>query len=196
MASPSLVINPLGENVTERRSRDDRQTEAQETVQDLAEAAVLRALMAKVEPSISTVLLRRVLSKRQSLLLADIEGLAPMVKSSRSAIEAIDALRAGTEDEAAPTEYAYERARAIVEAAYGRMRPHSIPTILPRPVITTDDVGGIRLSWRSEAKQVRANFGAGPELQSYVYFESNSEHNAEDLDSEHLAGRLAWLTGK
>jgi len=128
---------------------------------------------------------------------------APVTEGS-PVIREIDALLAGSEDEVVPTMYAYQRARSFIEGAYGevrgqRVKKHSgVPEIFPKPLVTTDDVGGIRVSWRTETRQVRANFGARPEpeLRSYVYFESAFDHGIEPLDTQHLAGRLAWLTGR
>lgn len=109
----------------------------------------------------------------------------------------IDALLAGREDEVTPTEYAYLRARSTVESTYGRIKAgQNVPEMVPVPSVTTDDVGGIRLAWQVGTKQVRANFGATLDLRSYLYYESGLEHNAEPLDPEHLAGRLAWLAGR
>jgi hypothetical protein len=135
-------------------------------------------------------------------LLDDVVGTSEAGRWSRPVIEQIDALQAGADDEVPPTEYAYERARSIIEEAYGRIdssrakKRLGVPEIFPRPFVTTDDVGGIRLSWRLGSKLLRANFGARPELQSYIYFESGLEHDAEELSVENLAGRLAWLTGR
>jgi hypothetical protein len=121
---------------------------------------------------------------------------------SSPVIGEIDALLAGREDEVVPTRYAYEIARSLIEAAYGEINSRrakkrwGVPEIFPKALVTTDDVGGIRVSWRTDTGQVRANFGARPEpeLRSYVYFESGLEHDVEPLDVQHLAGRLTWLT--
>ncbi len=118
----------------------------------------------------------------------------PPTMGSIDTIAEIDALTSGSEDEIPPTEFAYRRARSIVESAYGRITTRfNVPEILPKPSATTDDVGGIRLAWRVAGKQIRANFGATPELRSYIYYESGLEHSVEHLDARHLAGRLAWL---
>jgi len=108
----------------------------------------------------------------------------------------IDKLAAGVEDETIPTEFAHNNARRTVEAAYQILeRKFGIAERIPAPTLTTDDAGGIRLGWRSGAKQVRVNFGAAPEPanQTYLYFESPIEHRVENLDTENLAERLSWL---
>jgi hypothetical protein len=108
----------------------------------------------------------------------------------------IDKLAAGVQDETIPTEFAHRNARRIVEAAYQILeRKLGSAERLPAPTFTTDDAGGIRLGWRSGAKQVRVSFGAAPEpaTQTYLYFESPVEHHVENLDTENLAERLSWL---
>jgi hypothetical protein len=107
----------------------------------------------------------------------------------------IDQLRQGVEDEVIPTDFAYFNARRTVESGYGQFKSYALaPKAVPRPFVTTDDVGGIRLAWRAGKKQLLANFGARPGLKSYLYFESPTEHASEVLDPANLAGRLSWLT--
>lgn len=107
----------------------------------------------------------------------------------------IDQLRQGVEDEVIPSDFAYSNARQAVESGYGQFKSYALaPKTVPRPFITTDDVGGIRMAWRSGKKQVLANFGARPDLKSYLYFESPVEHGSEVLDPRNLSGRLSWLT--
>jgi hypothetical protein len=117
---------------------------------------------------------------------------------STGAVAKIDRIAAGEEDETRPAEFAYRNARSIVETAYWKSESHllNVPGLIPSPTVTTDDVGGIRLAWRAGSKQIRANFGATPETRSYLYFESATEHNVEELDVEHLAGRLSWLMAR
>lgn len=200
------LISSLGEILTEVRPQESQPTVAEELSQGLGTTTTY---ISKFGSGVTVPLFRGLLSEMafeanvpdttRSTFGID----APSVRGwwSRGVISEIDALLAGSDDEVAPTRHAYERARSVVEAAYGEVnrlrakKRRGVPEIFPRPLVTTDDVGGIRLSWRLGTKQVRANFGAQPELQSYVYFESGVEHNAEDLDVEHLAGRLAWLTG-
>jgi len=109
----------------------------------------------------------------------------------------MDELMAGKEDEEKPTEYAYANARRIIESAYGKAKIASgVSTTVPKPLATTDDVGGIRLLWNLGAKNVRLNFGADDDRQTYLYFEAGLNHGVEPLDEEHLATRLAWLTAR
>ncbi len=124
-------------------------------------------------------------------------ALTSFVRNSSMVVAEIDGLIAGHEDEIKPSEYAYSAARSLVESAYGQIKlRESVPEIVPEASVTTDDVGGIRLAWRLGPKQVRANFGANAQLRSYIYFESDIQHAVEQLDVQHLAGRLAWLTEK
>jgi len=101
------------------------------------------------------------------------------------------------ENEIPPTSFAYLKCHAVVGAAYGLMGSgrnviSSISSI-PRPIIVTDDLGGIRLAWRKGDKTVRANFGATGDHQSYAYFESDTEHGVTSLDGASLSDRLTWL---
>ena len=101
------------------------------------------------------------------------------------------------ENEVPPTDFAYLKCRSVVGAAYGlvlskRNVPISISNI-PKPVIVTDDMGGIRLAWHRGNKTVRANFGATPIHRSYTYFESDTEHGVTPLDGASLSDRLNWL---
>jgi hypothetical protein len=105
----------------------------------------------------------------------------------------IDQLRRGVEDEVIPSGFAHFNARQTVESGYGQFKSYALAKTVPRPFVTTDDVGGIRLVWRSGKKQVLANFGARSGLKSYLYFESPTEHGSEALDPGNLAGRLSWL---
>lgn len=121
----------------------------------------------------------------------------PFTRNWSTVLAEIDALAGGTEDEVRPTEYAYAQARLMVESVYRQIKPAwNVPQIVPEHSATTDDLGGVRLAWRLGPKQIRANFGAYANLRSYIYFESELEHDVEDLDAPHLAGRIAWLTEK
>src|ERR1700675_1895497 len=77
---------------------------------------------------------------------------------SAPVIRNIDALLASGEDGVVPTDDAYKRARSLIEATYAevnRIKKHrGVPEIFPKPSVTTDDIGGIRLAWRNETKQV------------------------------------------
>lgn len=200
MATQPIPIDPLGEHSSRRRYRTRQLTKAQEYLQGLMSSKRLTYVNMTI-PSVSG---EEVLAKtdlQQELegpgLVLDVQGVSQLASRSRPVLEAIDALLAGGEDEVVPTRFAYERARSVVEAAYGQVKTHkNVPTLIPRPLVTTDDVGGIRLSWRTSDRQVRANFGARPDLRSYIYFESALEHSVEPLDAQHLARRLAWLTGR
>jgi hypothetical protein len=116
------------------------------------------------------------------------------LEAASAVVARIDDL-AVAEDEVKPSEYAYARARSIVESAYGQIRaPRNVPEVVPEALATTDEMGGIRLAWRLGTRQIRANFGGSPERRSYIYFESSAQHGIDELDATHLSGRLAWLT--
>lgn len=123
----------------------------------------------------------------------------PFTKDWSAILAGIDQLAAGAEDEVKATEYAYTTARALLDSVYPRLktkRPGNIPQIVPEHSITTDDVGGIRLAWHLGPRHVRVNLGANNNLRSYIYFESGPNHGIEELNPQHLAGRLVWLTEK
>jgi hypothetical protein len=220
MSAQPIVFGILEETPETKRSKvpEPKRSPRQSSLQDLQPADLIVAdLLAGETPlwrmesptpvgvdlvgqDLVTQLFPQVFSQpRSARSLGEIFG-----TESSPVISEIDALLAGSEDEVVPTGYAHERARSIIEAAYGeinrrRFKKHwGVPKIFPKPLVTTDDVGGIRVSWCTENKQVRANFGARPEpeLRSYVYFESALEHGVDQLDAQHLAGRLAWLTGR
>jgi hypothetical protein len=205
MSAQPIPIGLLGGNAPEGRPRPKQQSEAQRYLQNLSGVTPVVSLLGEPYQLLSGEEARSKISQFGIVTLFDVidtRQVGILQGWTWPVIEEIDALRAGREDEVVPTEYAYKNARSIVESAYGEINnPHSkkrrgVPEIFPKPLVTTDDVGGIRLSWRTEAAQVRANFGATPQLRSYVYFESDLEHDVEPLDPQHLARRLTWLTGR
>lgn len=200
MSTQPILVGPLGESAAERRLPHTQEAAGQKYLQGLPETVAVRLINIGGPAISSEGVLARLVSEKVSdvtvFAISLISGDPPKGRA-RSVVEAIDLLLAGGEDEITPTEYAYEKARSIVESAYGRAEAKMrIPEALPRPSITTDDVGGVRLSWRADARQLRANFGARQDLRSYIYFESGEEHDIEELSADNLAGRLAWLTGR
>jgi hypothetical protein len=122
---------------------------------------------------------------------------ASSIRASDLIVHDIDELMAGKEDEEKPTAFAYAYARQVLEAAYGKARvAGNLPNVVPKPLATTDDVGGIRILWHLGTRNVRLNFGATKDRRSYLYYEADLIHGVEPLDEDHLATRLAWLTGK
>jgi hypothetical protein len=121
----------------------------------------------------------------------------PAIRPSDVIVHDIDELMAGKEDEAKPSNFAYTYARRVIESAYGKAKiTGSVPTLLPKPLATTDDLGGIRLLWNLGAKNVRLNFGAAQDRQSYLYYEAGQVHGVEPLDEDHVVEKLAWLTAR
>jgi hypothetical protein len=109
---------------------------------------------------------------------------------------AIDGLMSPNENDGDPaaTEHAYKSARAIVESAYGRLaEKEQQAKKLPVPIVTTDERGGVRLSWQRGDRHVRTRFAAEEGLRSYLYFESPEEHDVEALQPDILSGRLDWM---
>jgi hypothetical protein len=110
---------------------------------------------------------------------------------------AIDKLMSPGEDDGDPaaTEHAYQTARAVVESAYGLLfdGKEQRAKQLPIPTVTTDERGGVRLSWQRGDKYVRTSFAAAQGLRSYLYFESPIEHDVEALQPYTLSTRLDWI---
>jgi hypothetical protein len=110
---------------------------------------------------------------------------------------AIDKLLSPNEDDGDPaaTEHAYQSARAVVESAYGRLLAGEGSQVkkLPVPIVTTDERGGVRLSWQRGDRHVRTSFAAAEGLRSYLYFESPAEHDVEPLQPSVLSARLHWM---
>jgi hypothetical protein len=108
----------------------------------------------------------------------------------------MDSLPTSDDVEVRPTNYAYLRAKQSVLAAYVSMLSEKterirIPT---HPIIGTDDVGGVLVSWASGDKYVAVKFGAQPDSRSFVYFEQGEDHHALDLSEKNLLEKLKWLS--
>ena len=66
-----------------------------------------------------------------------------------------------------------------------------------QPWVTTDGSGGIRLSWRREARELRAVLSADPQRERYLYWQDGSEYGAiPNFGSATLFTRLHWLNGR
>jgi hypothetical protein len=139
---------------------------------------------------------------QEPAMIEEVEFGNALSRASGAIVGDIDALIAGKEDETKPTEFAYANARRVVESAYGKaFGKAKMPRgIFPKPLVTTDDAGGIRLLWHEGARQIRLNFGASDSRKTYLYFQVEAQHGidhgVEPLDEDNLATRLAWLTGK
>lgn len=97
-------------------------------------------------------------------------------------------------DDPVPTDFAYWSALRTVAATYSSLRKeHPHYSELPTPVGVVDSAGGVRLIWKTNAKQVKANFGGRADLRSYLYYESGQTYDVEPLDVPTLARRLGWL---
>jgi hypothetical protein len=111
-------------------------------------------------------------------------------------LTAIDGLMSPEDDEdPAATEHAYQSARAIVESAYGHLleKEGQQAKTLPAPIVTTDERGGIRVSWQHNDRHVRTSFAFAEGLRSYLYFESPEEYDVAPLQPAVLSDRLDWM---
>jgi hypothetical protein len=103
----------------------------------------------------------------------------------------IDSLTTSEEIEVRPTDYAFTRAKHILLSALlssEKARP-AVP-----PVIGTDDMGGILITWTSGDKYLAAKFGAGPQSNSFIYHEQGAPNPAAEISERNLSEMLEWLT--
>ena len=95
------------------------------------------------------------------------------------------------EDQDFPTSYAYDKALALLLDTQLQMQK------LPRPSITADETGGIRLQWLGPDRQVRLVIPADSHGREYVYFETKESYDLEDTPSAMaLAQHLRWFAGQ
>jgi hypothetical protein len=120
---------------------------------------------------------------------------APRLETIADAMRDLEALRRG-EDDVPPTEHAYRNARNMIDSSYRLLLAEYSFARLPSPVISTDDIGGVRFTWRSGSKVLRANFGALPESRSYLYHQSGDQYDAEPLHAVNLSERLSWIIAR
>ena len=110
----------------------------------------------------------------------------------------IDLLPTSEDVEVPPTTFAHGEAKRMIVGAYVEIfsdKPNQRTRKPPAPVIGTDDMGGILVSWTSGNKYVAAKFASQPEVRSFVYFEQQgAEHRALDLSDQNLLDRLRWLS--
>jgi hypothetical protein len=127
-------------------------------------------------------------------------SIASTIVSDRQLASVIDEiaslLMTADEDEVRPTEYAYTTVFRVLSSAYtlARLDAPAHYRRLPRPSVSADDVGGIRVRWLYEGRDLRTNFAAHPELRSYIYYEAGARHGIDSLDGDTLAEKLRWLT--
>ncbi len=118
--------------------------------------------------------------------------------SDSKLIALIDGLaRLRAEDSAdLPSAFAFENALCVVASALALARAEKPSAYLglPDPAFGTDNLGGVRLAWVKNGRELRANFGGQPDLRSYLYHQAGFEHDIEKLETESLLARLYWLT--
>lgn len=92
------------------------------------------------------------------------------------------------EDQDFPTAYAYDTALTLLLDTQLEMSE------LPRPSVTADETGGIRLQWISPERQVRLIVPADGSGREYVYFEAGESYDLENNPTPSvLAQRLRWF---
>jgi hypothetical protein len=97
-------------------------------------------------------------------------------------------------DWTAPSQFAFWNSLRTVTRAYAtsELEDPRYPN-LPAPVTSTDDSGGVRVTWRGANRTLVAKFGADASLRSYLYFEVAELHGLEPLNPRALSNRLRWL---
>lgn len=109
----------------------------------------------------------------------------------------LDTLPESEDIEARPSAFALSQAQRVVISAYMAALGRESRTRVPRPpgpVVGTDELGGILISWIHGNKYVAAKFAPSPDLLSFVYFEEGLNHQALDLNEQTLAEKLRWLS--
>lgn len=92
------------------------------------------------------------------------------------------------EDQVFPTAYAYDTALTLLLDVQLQVRK------LPRPSVTADETGGIRLQWIGPERQVRLIVPPDSSGREYAYFEIGESYDLEDNPSPAtLAQRLRWF---
>lgn len=87
------------------------------------------------------------------------------------------------------SDFAFSRATEIVAEAYALKRDRLLV-----PLVSTDSSGGIRLTWISQGRQVRAVIPPTAGERRYIYHESSAGYGVEhDFDGSSLAKWLDWL---
>jgi hypothetical protein len=187
-STPSNRMPPRRQtNAPDRQTLQYRQTLPSEKTRDIAWADLFFHVLEYAGNSPENPTLDYV-PRRVEVLEADPLG---------TILTAIDKLMAPDEDSGDPaaTEHAYRNTRAIVESAYGLLLTKNAALTVAGiiPVVTTDDRGGVRISWQHGDRHVRTNFAAAEGLRSYLYFESPAEHDVQAVQPYTLSDRLLWL---
>jgi hypothetical protein len=137
-------------------------------------------------------------SKTASLFGAEQRGRMVPLPLSVSVVESqIESLPTSEDVEVPPTTYAHAEAKRVIASAYMEIfsaKPNVRTLTPPNPIIGTDDVGGIMVSWTSGNKYIAAKFASRPESKSFLYFEQETEHQALDLNELVLSEKLRWLS--
>jgi hypothetical protein len=91
---------------------------------------------------------------------------------------------------AVPSVYALDLALQLVERAGARVMTDS-----PVGSASSDVNGGIRVTWRSESRELRLVIPGTPNGQGYLYVHTGSKSEISAvLSFDTLAARLAWLS--
>jgi hypothetical protein len=87
---------------------------------------------------------------------------------------------------------ARDAALTIVETAFTKL-----PNKWNAPWITTDGGGGVRLTWASRGKEIRAVFPSSPQRAPYLYIEDGDGHQLiRNFTAATLCSQFEWLSSQ
>jgi hypothetical protein len=87
---------------------------------------------------------------------------------------------------------ARDAALAIAENAYTKL-----PQKWRTPRVATDGGGGVRLTWKSGEKELRAVFPADTRRMQYLYVEQGEQHSMiKNFTAATLCDKFEWLLSK
>ena len=101
----------------------------------------------------------------------------------------VEELRNEEEEEDRPTDYAYQRAVAILKEAAGQLGPN-----FPQAVVATGPDRSLRLLWSCGRREVRLVIGGAPANKTYFYREPAGYPGVDYIvNGIKLAGYLYWV---
>jgi hypothetical protein len=144
------------------------------------------------QSSLPSELSRRTSSAETDKSTQDNYWQAPVLRGNKESYVAFcgDILHFNDEDEEDQISIdALKAAMYTLERAFTQLRNR-----WRNPRIATDGGGGIRLTWRSGAKEIRAVFPASMRRPQYLYVEEGDEHKTiPNFTSTTLRGQFEWL---
>ena len=105
-------------------------------------------------------------------------------------LERIEALRHESDEDDRPTDYSYRMSLDLLKEVATDLK-----TEFSRAIAAVGPGRGLRVTWSLGTRQVRLICGGSPSNKTYIYIESNSEHNVDyQVTGSRLATYLRWLS--